>query len=84
MFYYQAKVQQMTNRHAALKERIQAIYEEHRYGYRRITAALLQAVELIHHKAVPAYTSMQRPSPRIGALLKVSCFDWRSDKPGTP
>lgn len=53
-FYYQAKVQQMIDRHGSLKERIQAIYEAHkgRYGYRRITTALRQAGELINHKAV--------------------------------
>lgn len=53
-FYYQAKVQQMVDRHGSLKERIQAIYEAHkgRYGYRRITTTLRQAGELINHKAV--------------------------------
>lgn len=60
-FYYQAKVQQMADRHGGLKERIQAIYEEHkgRYGYRRITAALRQAGELVNHKAVQRLMQLQ-------------------------
>lgn len=60
-FYYQAKVQQMADRDSNLKERIQAIYEEHkgRYGYRRITAALRQAGDLINHKAVQRLMQLQ-------------------------
>jgi len=53
-FYYQVKVQQGDDRHATLKSRIHAIYEHHkgRCGYRRITATLRQAGELINHKTV--------------------------------
>jgi transposase InsO family protein len=53
-FYYQIKVQRSGDRHAGLKSRIQALYERHkgRYGYRRITAALRQAAEMVNHKTV--------------------------------
>ena len=53
-FYYQMKVQRAADPQADLKARICALYERHkgRYGYRRITAALRQAGELINHKAV--------------------------------
>jgi len=53
-FYYQVKVQQVGDRHAGLKSRIRVLYERHkgRYGYRRITAALRQAGEVVNHKTV--------------------------------
>lgn len=53
-FYYQQKVLQAQDRYAALKQRIQAIYEAHRgrYGYRRITAVIRQAGDQINHKLV--------------------------------
>ncbi len=53
-FYYQAKAQQTEDPHAGLKARIRAVYECHkgRYGYRRITAALRQAGEMVNHKTV--------------------------------
>lgn len=53
-FYYQAKVLKADDRYADLKGRIRAAYERHkgRYGYRRITAALRQAGEMINHKTV--------------------------------
>ncbi|MBV4503620.1 IS3 family transposase [Pseudomonas sp. BW13M1] len=52
-FYYQSKVLQ-TDRHAALKERIDRVYHQHkgRYGYRRITAVLGHNAEVINHKKV--------------------------------
>jgi transposase InsO family protein len=53
-FYYQVKAQQAGDRQADLKSRIRALYELHkgRYGYRRITAALRQAGEMVNHKTV--------------------------------
>lgn len=53
-FYYQAKVLKADDKYANLKARIRAAYERHkgRYGYRRITAALRQAGEMINHKTV--------------------------------
>lgn len=53
-FYYQIKALNAGDKYAALKARIQQVYERHkgRYGYRRITAALRQAGEMINHKTV--------------------------------
>jgi len=53
-FYYQAKVLEAGDRYAGLKARIQTIYERHkgRYGYRRITAELRQAGQVVNHKTV--------------------------------
>lgn len=53
-FYYQAKVLQTGDRQADLKSRIRTLYERHkgRYGYRRITATLRQADEVVNHKTV--------------------------------
>ncbi len=53
-FYYQAKALSAADPCVGLKARIRALYDQHRgrYGYRRITAALRRAGELINHKAV--------------------------------
>ncbi|EFF72952.1 hypothetical protein HMPREF0004_5706, partial [Achromobacter piechaudii ATCC 43553] len=53
-FYYQLKALGVSDRHAGLRQRIEAIYARHsgRYGYRRITAVLRQAGELVNHKTV--------------------------------
>lgn len=53
-FYYQARAQQLEDRHTGLKRRIHVLYEHHkgRYGYRRITAALRQSGEQVNHKTV--------------------------------
>ena len=53
-FYYQTKVAANPDRDAAVKQRIQHIYSEHRgcYGYRRITAVLHQTGQAINHKVV--------------------------------
>lgn len=53
-FYYQAKLAATPDRDAAVKQRIEQIYAEHRgcYGYRRITEVLRQAGQMINHKAV--------------------------------
>ena len=42
------------DRYASLKARIRAIYDHHRgrYGYRRITAVLRQAGEMVNHKTI--------------------------------
>ena len=52
-FYYHVKAQQK-DRYAELKSRICAVYERHkgRYGYRRITAALRQAGDVVNHKTI--------------------------------
>jgi len=53
-FYYQAQALGSADRYAAVKTRIGEIYDLHkgRYGYRRITAALHRAGEMINHKTV--------------------------------
>ena len=53
-FYYQIKVQQVQDQHAELKAHIRRVYEHHkgRYGYRRITATLRQAGQVVNHKTV--------------------------------
>lgn len=53
-FYYQHKVLLSGDRYAELKQRIRTIYEHHRgrYGYRRITAAIRQAGEIVNHKLI--------------------------------
>lgn len=73
-FYYQVKAQQAGDRHAGLKARIGAVYECHkgRYGYRRITAALRQAGEMINHKTV------QRLMQALGLKSLVRLKKYRS------
>lgn len=53
-FYYQIKVLLGGDRYAELKQRIRTIYEHHRgrYGYRRITATIRQAGEIVNHKLI--------------------------------
>lgn len=53
-FYYQQKVLLAGDRYAELKQRIRTIYEHHRgrYGYRRITAVIRQAGEIVNHKLI--------------------------------
>lgn len=53
-FYYQCKARQAGDKYAAVKERIQALFNKHkgRYGYRRITDELKRLGECINHKTV--------------------------------
>jgi putative transposase len=53
-YYYQAKALEAGDKYASLKASIQAAYERHkgRYGYRRITAQLRQAGQVVNHKTV--------------------------------
>lgn len=53
-FYYHVKAQGAADKYAALKARIGAIYTRHkgRYGYRRITADLRQAGQVVNHKTI--------------------------------
>lgn len=53
-FYYQQKAMLVGDRYADLKQRIQTIYDAHRgrYGYRRITAVIRQAGEVVNHKLI--------------------------------
>ena len=53
-FYYQVQAQVAADKYAAMKTRIGEIYHRHkgRYGYRRVTATLHRAGEMINHKTV--------------------------------
>jgi transposase InsO family protein len=53
-FYYYSKQIGKTDKHFEVKEMIQKIYHKHkgRFGYRRITLALLQQGQVINHKTV--------------------------------
>ena len=53
-FYYRQKAASRPDRHAALKEKIRAIFDSHkgRYGYRRIMALLRRAGWTVNKKRV--------------------------------
>lgn len=53
-FYYQQKALQSSDKHAALKAQIRAIFARHqgRYGYRRITANIRRLGKQVNHKTV--------------------------------
>lgn len=53
-FYYYCKALQRPDKHEGNKERILALFSQHkgRYGYRRITLALRQEGVLLNHKTV--------------------------------
>ncbi len=59
-FYYHLKMLSAVDPYAELKQRIGAVYARHkgRYGYRRITATLRQAGELVNHKTVQRLMQM--------------------------
>lgn len=53
-YYHQLRLMDAEDKHAPLKSRITAIQERHkgRYGYRRVTAALRNAGQLVNSKVV--------------------------------
>ncbi|MFC7651353.1 IS3 family transposase [Pseudoduganella danionis] len=53
-FYYQQKVALATDKHQALKQKIQTIFARHkgRYGYRRITSEIRKLGQQVNHKTV--------------------------------
>jgi putative transposase len=53
-FYYRQKAASCPDRHAALKEKIKAVFDSHkgRYGYRRVTAELRRLGHGVNHKTV--------------------------------
>ena len=53
-FYYRQKAASRPDRHAALKEKIKAIFDSHkgRYGYRRVAAELRRLGQRVNHKTV--------------------------------
>lgn len=54
VFYYHRQARDAEDKYDAVKKRICSIFDEHRgrYGYRRITAALVRLGEKINHKTV--------------------------------
>lgn len=66
-FYYHLKGLDGANPYAALQARIRGIYDRHRgcYGYRRITAVLRQAGELVNHKTVQKLMQMMGLRSRV-------------------
>jgi len=54
VFYYHRQASKVQDKYGNLKEQIRIIFDQHcgRYGYRRITAALVQRGERINHKTV--------------------------------
>lgn len=82
-FYYQAKALKAGDRYADLKSSIRAIYERHqgRYGYRRITAQLRQAGQVVNHKTV------QRLMDGLGlkSLVRPKKYrSWRGEYASSP
>jgi len=75
-FYYQQKVAQATDKHQALKQKIQSIFALHkgRYGYRRITAAIRNLGLQVNHKTV------QRQMVQLGLKSLVRPKKYRSYK----
>lgn len=53
-FYYQKKVLSAADRHAALKDQIRTVYDNHGglYGYRRVTSTIRRAGCTVNHKTV--------------------------------
>nr|WP_280949787.1 IS3 family transposase [Rhizobium miluonense] len=53
-FYYRQRMSALCDKHAALKDRIKAVFHAHkgRYGYRRVTAAIRQFGQTVNHKTV--------------------------------
>ena len=75
-FYYQQKALLVADPHAGLKERIRALYAQHRgrYGYRRITAAIRRLGTVVNHKTV------QRLMQEMGMKSLVRVKKYRSYK----
>lgn len=73
-FYYHVKAMSTQDKYAAIKSKIRMLDERHqgRYGYRRITAALRQAGEMINHKSV------QRLMQQLGLQSLVRPKKYRS------
>jgi len=73
-FYYHIQAQAAGDKYAAMKAHICRVYELHqgRYGYRRITAALRSAGEIINHKTV------QRLMGQLGLKSRIRRRKYRS------
>lgn len=75
-FYYQQKVALVTDKHQALKQKIQSIFARHqgRYGYRRITTEIRKLGQRVNHKTV------QRQMIQLGLKSLVRPKKYRSYK----
>ena len=75
-FYYHLKRMKRTDKHAAAKEEITAIYHENRgrYGYRRITAELRNRNLPLNHQTV------QRLMKELGLVCRVRMKKYHSYK----
>ena len=75
-FYYQQKALLVADPRIGLKERIRALYAQHkgRYGYRRITTAIRHLGTLVNHKTV------QRLMQEMGIKSLVRVKKYRSYK----
>lgn len=73
-FYYQQKALLVADPHTGLKERIRALYAQHkgRYGYRRITTAIRHLGTMVNHKTV------QRLMQEMGIKSLVRVKKYRS------
>jgi putative transposase len=61
-FYYQCKGSQVADKHAQLKDRIRAVFEQHkgRYGYRRITSVIRRMGTIVNHKTVQSLMQLMK------------------------
>jgi putative transposase len=75
-FYYQQKVRESVDKYQQLKDSIREVFNRHkgRYGYRRITATLVQMGKQVNHKTV------QRLMNQLGLKSLVRPKKYRSYK----
>ena len=77
-FYYQQKVRESVDKYQQIKDSIREVFDHHqgRYGYRRITATLVQMGKQVNHKTV------QRLMNQLGLKSLVRPKKYRSYKGG--
>lgn len=66
-FYYQCKAAEVADKHAQLKARIRAIFEQHRgrYGYRRVTSAVRAMGSTVNHKTVQRLMQLMKLKSQV-------------------
>ncbi len=77
-FYYQQKVRESVDKYQQIKDSIREVFDSHkgRYGYRRITATLVQMGKRVNHKTI------QRLMSQLGLKSLVRLKKYRSYKGG--
>ncbi len=77
-FYYQQKVRDSVDKYQQIKDSIREVFDRHkgRYGYRRITATLVQMGKRVNHKTI------QRLMSQLGLKSLVRLKKYRSYKGG--